>query len=303
MPKWDDDAPIVDVACPFCDQGARRRIVDTVWDSPDAAVYQCSGCELVFIYPIMTLEEEKAFYEAEFSKYMKQRGATGETVPAEHFVGNQPEAQRRLKNLGPYLKPDMHVLEIGSSTGFMLAAIQPRVASVTGVEPNLLYADYARGKGLTTYPTLADVENGQYDLILAYYVLEHLRDPVKYLKTLHSLLRLGGILALEVPNVDDALVRFYQVESFDRFYWQRAHYCYYSHRTLKEVLTRAGFESVEMIPEHRYDFSNHIHWILTGQPGGKGKYAHLFDKDLDAQYARCLKDHWLCDTVFAVANR
>jgi hypothetical protein len=113
----------------------------------------------------------------------------------------------------------------------------------------------------------------------------------------------GGKLAVEVPNVDDALVRYYQVDAFDRFYWQKAHYFNYSHDTMELVMRRAGFAEVETIPEQRYDISNHVHWMLTGKPGGKGRYTDVFDERLNAEYARCLREHWYCDTVFAVAAR
>jgi len=303
MPRWDDGARISDVPCPLCFAGERRRIVETVWDAPEAAVYQCSGCNLVFLYPIMTAEEERTFYEAEFSRYMKLRGAPGETVPGDHFVKNRLEARRRLANLRSVLRTDMRVLEIGSSTGFLLDSVRPDVSSVTGIEPNLLYAEYARSRGIETYADLSDVADRRFDLILSYYVFEHLRNPVEYLGRLKSLLVPGGFLAAEVPNVDDALVRFYQVGSFDRFYWQKAHYFYYSHQTLAMVLERAGFASIRMIPEQRYDFSNHVHWLVKGEPGGAGKYSHIFDPHFDRAYAERLKAHWLCDTVFCVASR
>ncbi len=303
MPDWNQTTPAPNIACPFCTSGDRHLIVPTVWDAPESAVYQCSACKLVFIFPIMSAEEEKSFYEMEFSRYMKQRGGPGENIPEKHFQENRREAARRLRNVEPYLREDMKVLEIGSSTGFMLSALRPHVSSVTGIEPNRLYADYARELEIPTLSDLAEAKSGRYDLILAYYVLEHLRDPVEYLKDLCKLLNPGGRLAVEVPNVDDALVRFYQLESFDRFYWQKAHYYYYSHETLALALERAGFDSPGMIPEHRYDLSNHIHWMLKGEPGGKGKYSHIFNDELDRAYARCLKDHWLCDTVFAVASK
>ena len=94
----------------------------------------------------------------------------------------------------------------------------------------------------------------------------------------------------------------YKRQAFDRFYWQKAHPFNYSHRTLEMVLSSAGFASVDTIPEQRYDISNHVHWMRTGRPGGKGVYAHVLDQRLDAEYARCLKEHWYCDTVFAVAH-
>ena len=304
MPNWTESAPIADVACPLCSEGGvRRRIVNTVWEAPDAAVYQCSACEIIFIYPIVSLEEEKAFYETEFAHYMMERGAPGETKPEEHFEKNQPEGKRRWSNLRSYLQPDMRVLEIGSSTGFLLAEIEPDVSSVTGIEPGHLYREYANQRKIKTYAGLSEVCGQCFDLILAYYVVEHLRNPVEFLSQLHDLLNPGGHLAMEVPNVNDALVRFYQLDSFDRFYWQKAHYFNYSQRTLTMVLTRAGFSIIRMIPEQRYDISNHIFWLVKGQPGGKGKFTHIFDDILNQEYARCLKTHWLCDTIFAIATR
>ena len=304
MPNWSDTAPVADVPCPLCSEGGvRRRIVDTVWEAPESAVYQCSACEIVFVYPIVSPEEEKTFYEAEFAHYMKQRGAPGETRPEEHFEKNQAEAKRRWANLKSYVRPDMQVLEIGSSTGFLLAEIGPHVASVAGVEPGHLYREYANQQGIKTYADLSEVVGQRFDLILAYYVVEHLRNPVESLIQLYDMLNPGGHLAIEVPNVDDALVRLYQLDSFDRFYWQKAHYFNYSHRTLTMVLEQTGFQPIKTIPEQRYDISNHVYWLLKGKPGGKGKYTHIFDDRLNQEYVRCLKAHWLCDTIFAIATR
>lgn len=304
MPDWSDTAPVADVPCPLgCADGERRRVVDTVWEAPEAAVYQCTNCEIVFIHPIMSEDEERSFYESDFAGYMKDRGAPGETLPEEHFEENWAEAERRAANLLPFLRHDQHVLEIGSATAGLLTAVKPHVASVTGVEPGSQYREYAISRGIDTVPTLEDVAGRTYDVLLAYYVVEHLRDPLEQLAQLHELLSPGGFFAIEVPNVDDALVRFYEIAAFDRFYWQRAHYFNYSHRTLADVLQRAGFASVETYPEQRYDISNHLHWLARGKPGGKGKYVDIFDERTNREYQRSLKEHWLCDTVFAVARK
>jgi SAM-dependent methyltransferase len=303
MPKWGDKAPVAEVACPLgCEDGVRRRIVDTVWEAPEAAVYECSSCGIVFVHPIMSEDEERAFYESAFAGYMKERGGPGETDPLEHFTQNEGEARRRLANLLPFLRPDAHVVDIGSATGAVLNAVSPHVASVTGVEPGVDYREFATSRGIDTVAALEELEGRQFDVVLAYYVVEHLRDPVAELTRWRALLRPGGVLAIEVPNVEDALVRLYEVDAFDRFYWQRAHYFNYSHETLGDVLGRAGFTSIDMIPEQRYDISNHLHWLARGEPGGKGRYVHIFDERTNAEYQRSLREHWLCDTVFAVAR-
>lgn len=304
MPDWSQNAPVVDVPCALgCTEGVRRQIVDTIWEAEGAAEYQCSNCEVVFLHPIMSVEEERAFYEAEFASYMKDRGSPGAVDPADHFEKWQPEARRRLENLKPFLRDGMRVLEIGSSTGFLLDGVSPWASEVVGVEPNDDYRAYANSRGIRTVATRDELgDEAGFDLVLSYYVVEHMRDPVGELAEWRALLAPGGLLAVEVPNVDDALVRYYQVEAFDRFYWQRMHYFNYSHRTLAMVMERAGFTDAQAIPEQRYDISNHVHWLYRGKPGGQAAYADLLDERVNAEYARSLKEQWYCDTVFAVAK-
>lgn len=283
----------------------RRRIVDTVWEAEGAAEYQCSECGIVFLHPIMTAEEEREFYGGDFTQYMAARGQAGGADPEQSFEKWKPEGERRRALLEPWLAPGMSVLEIGSATGFLLNAIRPHVGDeLVGIEPGAEFREFSQSRlGIEAYPTRDAVADRRFDLVLSYYVVEHLRDPVGELSQWRELLNPGGRVAIEVPNVDDALVRYWKVEAFDRFYWQKAHYFNYSHETLAMVLTMAGFTDVQTIPVQRYDISNHVHWLSTGKPGGRGAYTDLLDESVNAEYARALRERWLCDTVMAVATR
>ena len=305
MADFSPAAPVADVPCPFGHDGVRRRIVDTVWEAEGAAEYQCSECGIVFLHPIMTPEEEREFYEGKFAEYMAARGQAGGADPEQSFEKWKPEGERRQALLKPWLRSGMSVLEIGSATGFLLDAIRPHVGgALVGIEPGDAFREFSRERlGIEAYPARDAVAGRRFDLLLAYYVVEHMRDPVAELSEWRELLAPGGHLAIEVPNVDDALVRYWGVEAFDRFYWQKAHYFNYSHQTLTMVLRLAGFQDVQSIPVQRYDISNHVHWLWKGKPGGAGAYTDLLDEQVNAQYARALRERWLCDTVMAVATR
>ena len=304
MADFSQQAPTADVPCPFGHGGVRRRIVDTIWEAEGAAEYQCSECGIVFLHPIMTEDEERAFYGDKFAEYMAARGQAGGADPEQSFEKWKPEGERRRALLEPWLRPGMSVLEIGSATGFLLDAIRGHVGDdLVGVEPGENFREFSRRRlGIEAHPDRSAITDRRFDLLLAYYVVEHMRDPVAELSAWRELLTPGGRLAIEVPNVDDALVRYWQVEAFDRFYWQKAHYFNYSHQTLAMVLRMAGFEDVQTIPVQRYDISNHVHWLWKGQPGGLGAYTELLDDGVNAEYARALRQRWLCDTVMAVAT-
>jgi SAM-dependent methyltransferase len=253
----------------------------------------------------MTATEERAFYGEKFAEYMAARGQAGGADPEQSFEKWKPEGERRRALLERWLRPGMRVLEVGSATGFLLDAVRGQVGDeLVGIEPGDEFRRFSIERlGIEAHPERSAVAERRFDLLLAYYVVEHLRDPVAELSEWRELLRPGGHLAIEVPNVDDALVRYWQVEAFDRFYWQKAHYFNYSHETLAMVLRMAGFDEVQTVPVQRYDISNHVHWLWKGKPGGLGAYTDLLDDAVNAEYARALRERWLCDTVMAVATR
>ena len=67
--------------CPFCGSSQVHLHNPTVWDRPDIQVYKCKNCDLVYLFPMMTEEEEKAFY-ANYNEYLKVRDCLLYTSPS-----------------------------------------------------------------------------------------------------------------------------------------------------------------------------------------------------------------------------
>ncbi len=290
-----------EIKCRLCGS-TEYDIIDTkIAGAPEAAVYQCKVCTLVYLFPIMTEEEEAAFYQNEFEIYMGGRAGLSWKSPHQHFYSYQAEGERRLPLVRPYLHQTDSVLEIGSSTGYFLDYLRGYVKSVIGIEPSDIYRSFANERGLVTLSTLDELGDQRFEVIALYYVVEHLRHPVEYLSRLQSRLKTGGRVLLEVPNVDDVLLSRYHIPGFAPFYWQKAHYHNFSHRTLGDVLRRAGY-TYELFSVQRYDLSNHMVWMMEGKPGGMGRYKEFFTPELEIAYAEALKAKWLCDTIFAVAT-
>lgn len=290
--------------CPICYTPELKFLSDTVSGAPEASIYQCKSCEIIFQYPVMTSEAESQFYETDFPGYMEGRAGTPSwREPASHYASFiRQEGIRRLQELTPYLQPTWDILEVGSSTGYFLELMRPYVNSVAGVEPNPEQADYANERGIRTVKSMEELDKQQqYDTIFIYYVLEHIRQPVDFLASFKSMLKPEGRLFIEVPNVQDVLLSRYEIPQFGPFYWQKMHYIYYSPQTLNDVLHRAEY-SCQLIPVQRYDLSNHLVWLRDGKPGGMGRFRELFSPEVEIAYAESLKRQWLCDTVFAIAQ-
>ena len=54
----------------------------------------------------------------------------------------------------------------------------------------------------------------------------------------------------------------------------------------------------KLVPEQRYDISNHMTWMLDGKPGGQGKYTEQLGNDVVQAYKDKMLDTWQCDTIF-----
>ena len=296
--------------CRFCAAGQEDQSVkgEFVYGGrPDQHFWSCARCSMIYLFPVMTEEEESRFYKAEFEKYMAARaGADMDwTGPQKHVQSNQREVKRRLPFLKPFIKKGRKVLEVGCSSGFMLSALKEKGMKVCGLDPSGGFIEFVRSKGIAVYNNLEELRKStgdQFDLIIHYYVFEHIRHPVEFLKEYLELLKPGGTMLFEVPCATDPLIELYKVPAFDRFYWSIAHHWYFRKESLSRVLKQVPC-TFKLLPEQRYDISNHIVWMLDGKPGGYGRYSSIFGEALDRAYKERLKKHWLCDTIVAVLKK
>jgi 2-polyprenyl-3-methyl-5-hydroxy-6-metoxy-1,4-benzoquinol methylase len=244
----------------------------------------------------MTPEAEKEFYEKTYRSTYDNQEAD------KLWESSLPEAKNRVSRFMHLYSKDTRVLEIGCASGYFLFAVRDHVKSVTGVELTKDYVEYARGRGLDIRESLDEVTDHSCDLIFMFHVLEHIEDPIQFLKELKKKMSPSGKLIIEVPNVDDVLVSAYKIKNHLDFYWEIAHKYYFSKNSLKNVLDRAGYKS-DIQPLQRYDLSNHMYWMQYGKPGGQGFYNALFTPSLLAEYEKCLKEKFICDTIYAVAEK
>ncbi len=142
----------------------------------------------------------------------------------------------------------------------------------------------------------------KFDIIFLYYVLEHVKNPVSFLANVKKYLRdYSSKLIIEVPNINEALISLYKSSAYNEFVWQRAHYSYFATATLTNLFSRLNL-AAELIPVQKYDFSNHIYWLIEGLPGGSGKYNGIFSEELAMLYKENLKASWLCDAILAIVS-
>jgi len=299
--------------CPLCHAVGEKQSVVThhvyggAKNQPRAFFY-CEVCDVRYQYPGLTPEEEARFYAAEFEGFMASRaGNKGGWHKAEdHIIANEPTRQRRMKYLAPHLDEHSRVLEVGCSSGFMLFPLAEAGHDCTGIEPSGVFSEFVKNRGLTAYDSLRQMQevapDVQFDVILHFFVLEHIADPVAFLEAQLNLLKPGGKIIFEIPNAADPLYSVYDIPAFERFYWSVAHPWYFSEDSLHYLLKQIGLP-YEILRDQRYDLSNHMVWARDGMPGGMGRFTETLGLKLEDSYKQSLIQTGKCDTLVGVISK
>jgi 2-polyprenyl-3-methyl-5-hydroxy-6-metoxy-1,4-benzoquinol methylase len=297
--------------CPLCQASDERQSVVTrhVYGSEQAerAFFHCSSCDVRYLYPRLSAEQERRFYASEFENFMAGRSgsAGGWAKVADHLRANESTRLRRMRYLQPYLKPGASILEIGCSSGFMLEPLVRAGHPCVGIEPSGAFGEYLRSRNLEVYDNQEQLNHARgdarFELIMHFFVLEHIAEPRAFLQAQLSLLKPGGSIVFELPNAADPLYSVYDIGAFERFYWSVAHAWYFSEASLKYLLDQIG-QPHKILREQRYDLSNHMVWARDGRPGGMGRFTALLGQELEDSYKRELIRVGKCDTLIGVIS-
>tara|TARA_B100001250_G_C19618366_1_gene708209 strand:- start:86 stop:892 length:807 start_codon:yes stop_codon:yes gene_type:complete len=264
-----------------------------------------------FLYPGLNDRDEAKFYAKEFEKFMSVRSAVdaGWEKPEEHIRANQLQVERRMEYLKGLLPTKGRVLEVGCSSGFLLYPIMEKNIECVGVEPSGVFSEYVRKRGIHCYDSVESMcESGaadsKFDIVMHYFVLEHIRKAEAFLSIQMEMLKPGGYLVLEVPHALDALHSLFKISAYNKFIWVVSHRWYFSTASLEFLLRKVAPESdINVSQDQRYDLSNHLIWARDGKPGGMAHFTSVLGVEVENAYRKSLIQAGYGDTLIAIIQK
>lgn len=133
------------------------------------------------------------------------------------------------------------ILEIGCSEGYFLKLAQKSGYEVAGIDPSTALDRY-RGKiarDIKIFNVFFESykSNDRYDIIMHNFVLEHVCDPLLFLRKCRCLIKENGIMLFEVPDV----TKFKNLPfAIDLFPYQ--HISHFTHKILTQLLDKSGWQ-------------------------------------------------------------
>jgi len=197
---------------------------------------KCRTCGLFRSDPILKIDLSEIYQESKF-EYSSE------------IYGLSRTYRRLLRTASKNIElSNSNVLEIGGGNGFALyEAKKLGFMEVTGVEPSQDAIDKAsreiRPRMIKSMFSNNLVGEGSQELIFAMHVFDHVPDPADFLANIRASLAPNGVLLLAVHNVHSFSANLLRSTSpiIDV-----EHTYLYDKKTLKAIVTQAGFENVRV---------------------------------------------------------
>jgi len=220
------------VDCPIC-KGSRGTPFHL---EGSFEMVRCPSCQFIFLNPRPTLDSLLRFYQ----EYLPE-----EESSIEAWEKMMEPVFRRAANLLEHYGKNGKLLDVGTGFGFFLVEMKKRGWETAGVEISQKAIDYARDMlGLTIFPgplEKAALPDNDFDAVTAFYVIEHLPNPLDFLGECHGILKPGGCLLLRYPHTTPIknFLRFFGKKN--RLYDLPAHLADFSPKMIQKCLERTGF--------------------------------------------------------------
>jgi 2-polyprenyl-3-methyl-5-hydroxy-6-metoxy-1,4-benzoquinol methylase len=188
--------------CPIC--GARGTFE---YQNKLTPLFRCRDCDHVWARDLPDDQTLNALY-GDFGYWERDRYHQGITAIQESdqwqvYLDARIGILRKLKLLDNPGRPTKKVFEIGCAEGMLLHELRKKGMEIMGCEMNRAVAaegTKALGVDILTSPfETIELPAKNFDLVMSFHTLEHLKDPGSVLAKVATILRLDGALLLEVP--------------------------------------------------------------------------------------------------------
>jgi len=231
------------VKCPFCKKPLETTLVADFW--------LCKDCEAVVRREDDMPMKNANIYDIEWVRAQEKKKYIRNRL---HYLSVEIKKIDGVKD----------ILDVGCGTGILVDILSRSGYAVTGIDSSPEEIEFAKkNKKGNFIPTSVEsfYDGKKYDLIVAAQLIEHIRKPEDFLAKAEALLKRGGYLVVETPNLNSWK---------ERSLWRRRiggmsgpdHRICYTPRSLARLLCDNGF-SIHKLITKTYSPTIFIELVMT----------------------------------------
>lgn len=195
---------------------------------------------------------------------------------------------------------DKVVADVGCGAGSFSDYISGIVNQIVAIEPTKIYQDSLKRRGYKTFDYTKDAFDefkAKVDFAVTFQVIEHVENPVNFLKEIFQLLKPGGRLLIATPNSNDIMLKLIP-EDFKSFFYRKVHRWYFDTFSLSFCAKKAGFIIEEEAQLHTMNMSNMLSWLSSKKPTGNNSNFEGINAHADTLWSSYLEQTGQADTLF-----
>ena len=241
-------------------------------------LYHDETLDMLITYPQPSLENLGKYYESEdYISHTDNKRSLFEKLY--HFI--KSIAIKNKLDLINSLQPNKgKILDIGAGTGDFLSVAKNDGWYTIGVEPSDRAKAIAKNKGVSFVEESTELENGSFDVISMWHVLEHVPDLDKQIKELKRLLKPTGTLIIAVPNFKSFDAKHYG--KFWAAYDVPIHFWHFSKTAIKILFENEEMKLEKVLPM-KFD-SFYVSLLSEKYKSGKMNFIKAFFIGLQSNY-------------------
>lgn len=274
------------VNCPACNSDQREKLYEALTDriffcAPgNWTMFKCENCGSAYLDPTPSPDTIHLAYQSYYTHAAPKRSHTEELPPLRRFTrasanhyrnrrfgsNTKPASalggllihllpsykqslQRQLRHL-PKVWTGARLLDVGFGNGEFLELAQEAGWEVTGADPDHATVEAAKQRGLAVrqggIEAFSD-EAGSFDAITLNHVIEHVHDPKGTIQQAFNLLKAGGCLYIDTPNIQ--AVSHLEYGKYWRGLEPPRHLTIFTWNALENLLIQSGFKELGRFPK------------------------------------------------------
>jgi len=282
--EWPSEGLERVMVCPVCASDDRREELSGLQDRSFACapgkwtLHRCLNCGCAYLDPRPDRNSIGLAYRNYFTHGAPRKSSRNELItwlrqgfansyrnrlfgtrlkpsfPAGWIIASMVRSQAkslRLDGRGLDVAVDSRgkLLDVGCGDGEFLSLAENAGWQCFGIEPDAAAASVATARGASVIGShledLDDQFDGHFDVITLSHVIEHVHDPIDFCRRCWRMLKHGGFLWIETPNIDSVGYEIYS-RSWRGLEPPR-HLVLFAAKSLGMCLAHAGFRDVRIL--------------------------------------------------------
>lgn len=252
-------------------------------------LYQCEECHVIWHDEV--LEDLAEYYESK-----EYRDSLGEKTVESYYENHDKETLDKFQYTGTEIFRGKTVADIGCAAGAFLDYLFGVANAVIGIEPSQMFRDVMNKKGYHTYAYARDAFQDwseKVDVITSFDVIEHVTDPLEFLKDVYKLLGEHGRAIIGTPTNAPVICGLLNGLFERKTLYTVQHLWIFSAESLKKLAAEAGFTKIEVRYFQRYGIENLLGWCLEGKPNSY--HNSFFSGEIDAVWRSACSSRGMAD--------